>query len=335
MTKLKTIMNFIKTNLRNLMLVVIASFLTVNVSFAASAQLSADTINQLREMSIETATNIQHINENALNNIRAKNLEAAERIRNIKNQTENNIKETNIEATETIRNIMNQAENNIKEINIGAAENIRNIRTEIEQEIKSIQENAQYEIQRVNQETAQQLQNLDTKPRETSTETTLQIESTDSMQYDNLEKKNGVNTFTVSAGSNVTLTLKHTGKHPKEAMGHNLVIWGEQITNEEILGLFNSKNKMPDEKPDELIDSIYDELYEVTEKIRNGGDNLNSGEFNNIETKEMLLAYTKMIGGGEQDTITFTAPKTRGYYYFFCSYPGHYSMMYGVMIVEN
>ena len=36
----------------------LASFLTVNISFADSSQLSADTINQLKEMDIETATNI-------------------------------------------------------------------------------------------------------------------------------------------------------------------------------------------------------------------------------------------------------------------------------------
>src|SRR5690606_27203263 len=46
-----------------------------------------------------------------------------------------------------------------------------------------------------------------------------------------------------------------------------------------------------------------------------------------------VIAHTKMIGGGESTTITFQAPP-KGTYTFFCSFPGHYAMMQGQLIVE-
>ena len=42
--------------------------------------------------------------------------------------------------------------------------------------------------------------------------------------------------------------------------------------------------------------------------------------------------YTKMLGGGESDTITFDAPEP-GKYVFICSFPGHYQLMMGEFIV--
>ena len=44
------------------------------------------------------------------------------------------------------------------------------------------------------------------------------------------------------------------------------------------------------------------------------------------------IAYTKMLGGGESDTITFDAPEP-GKYVFICSFPGHYQLMMGEFIV--
>ena len=52
-----------------------------------------------------------------------------------------------------------------------------------------------------------------------------------------------------------------------------------------------------------------------------------------IPVGDETIAYTKMIGGGESDTITFTAPKT-GSYTYICTFPGHYGLMKGVLIVS-
>jgi azurin len=40
-----------------------------------------------------------------------------------------------------------------------------------------------------------------------------------------------------------------------------------------------------------------------------------------------------MLGGGETTTIAFTAPAA-GTYDYICSFPGHYGMMKGKLIVE-
>jgi len=48
-----------------------------------------------------------------------------------------------------------------------------------------------------------------------------------------------------------------------------------------------------------------------------------------------MLASTKLLGPGEQDTATFTAPATPGQFPFLCSYPGHAQVgMRGVLIVN-
>src|SRR5690606_9475664 len=51
------------------------------------------------------------------------------------------------------------------------------------------------------------------------------------------------------------------------------------------------------------------------------------------EIPEVLFA-TKMIGPQELYTLTFTAPTTPGKYPFACTFPGHWRMMNGIMIVE-
>ena len=51
------------------------------------------------------------------------------------------------------------------------------------------------------------------------------------------------------------------------------------------------------------------------------------------EIPEVLFA-TKMIGPQELYTLTFTAPSTPGKYPFACTFPGHWRMMNGIMIVE-
>ena len=47
-----------------------------------------------------------------------------------------------------------------------------------------------------------------------------------------------------------------------------------------------------------------------------------------------VLAHTKLIGGGESDTITIPMDKFEkgGDYTFFCSFPGHWSVMKGKLI---
>ncbi len=103
----------------------------------------------------------------------------------------------------------------------------------------------------------------------------------------------------VYEGQTVVLTLNHTGTMPKESMGHNFVL------------LKNGTD--------------LDKFEEEAAKARETGY-IPEGDSN-------IIAHTKLIGGGESDTITFQAP-AKGSYDFMCSFPGHYSMMKGKFNVK-
>lgn len=49
-----------------------------------------------------------------------------------------------------------------------------------------------------------------------------------------------------------------------------------------------------------------------------------------------VLVASKVIGGGEETTISFDASKLEagGDYTYFCSFPGHFALMSGKLIVE-
>ena len=100
------------------------------------------------------------------------------------------------------------------------------------------------------------------------------------------------------SGQKITLTLNHTGKLDKLVMGHNFVLLKKNVdVNEYALRAAGARN---------------------TEYIPDGGNE---------------LVYTKMLGGGESDTITFDAPEP-GTYIFICSFPGHYQLMMGEFVVS-
>lgn len=128
---------------------------------------------------------------------------------------------------------------------------------------------------------------------EESNEATLSIEGNDQMQYNKKE-------LTVKAGASVTLTLKHTGTMAAETMGHNWV----------------------------LLKQGTDVATFATAAVDAGMDN------NYVPAASSdVIAFTKVIGGGESTTLEFTAPAA-GSYEFICSFPGHWAMMRGTLIVE-
>lgn len=48
-----------------------------------------------------------------------------------------------------------------------------------------------------------------------------------------------------------------------------------------------------------------------------------------------VLANTKMLDGGKSETIEFTAPDAPGDYPYICTFPGHPSMMKGILKVSK
>ncbi len=53
-----------------------------------------------------------------------------------------------------------------------------------------------------------------------------------------------------------------------------------------------------------------------------------------IPKTDDVLAYTDVVGPGEQFTISFRAPGTPGRYPYLCTFPGHWMVMNGELIVE-
>jgi len=130
-------------------------------------------------------------------------------------------------------------------------------------------------------------------PVTSTEENVLVIEGNDQMQFNTSE-------LHAVAGKPIKLTLKHVGKIPKEAMGHNLVILQEG-TDQSAFALKANDAKATDYIPE--------------------------------SEKASIIAHTKLLGGGEEDTIEFTIDK-KGSYPFICSFPGHFAMMKGILIVE-
>ena len=123
----------------------------------------------------------------------------------------------------------------------------------------------------------------------------VEITGNDQMQYN-------IKAFEVTEGEKVILSFKHIGQLPAVAMGHNVVIL----------------------KPDTELPAFAQKCAPAREN-----DFIPEDE----ESQEKIVAYTEMLGGGESDEITFTAPAP-GEYPFICSFPGHFAIMQGVMTVK-
>lgn len=134
-----------------------------------------------------------------------------------------------------------------------------------------------------------------TTPAESSGEAvaTVTIEGNDQMKFNK-------NEIRVKPGQKVKLTLTHVGKMEITVMGHN---WALLTQNADIAAVGQASATASD-----------------TDYIP-------------ASMKDKIIVHTKMLGGGESDTIEFEAPAP-GTYTFMCTFPGHYALMQGKFIVE-
>ena len=120
----------------------------------------------------------------------------------------------------------------------------------------------------------------------------LEISGNDLMQYDKSELS------APASCKEITVTLQHTGKLPREAMGHNWVLVNAaDLAAVATAGMgagLASDYVAPDDK--------------------------------------RVLAHTKTIGGGETTSVTFRTSilKKGGAYQYLCTFPGHNALMHGV-----
>lgn len=136
------------------------------------------------------------------------------------------------------------------------------------------------------------------KPASQQTEVCeLQINSNDMMQFD--KKKLTI----ASTCKRVRLTLHHTGKLPKAAMGHNWVL---------------TKSS--------------DQAAVVAAGVSAG---LKSGYL--LPNDARVIAATAMIGGGEKTTVEFSVAKlqAKDSYSYFCTFPGHVGLMAGEFVITK
>ena len=108
------------------------------------------------------------------------------------------------------------------------------------------------------------------------------------------------NSFEVKSGQKIKLTFKNIGKLPKVAMGHNIVILKNSV---DLVKFCNEAVKFP------------------------------TNEYFPKGLEKDVIGRTKLLGPGEEDTIYFMAPEP-GTYEYVCTFPGHFALMKGKMIVK-
>jgi azurin len=133
------------------------------------------------------------------------------------------------------------------------------------------------------------------KPAAVVADCATEVEGNDAMQFN-------VGSIAIPAScTSFKITLKHSGTMPVGAMGHNIVI----AATADMQGI--------------------------------EADGIAAGAANNYvkpgDTR--VIAHTKLVGGGESDSISFPVDKlkTGGPYEFFCSFPGHATVMKGTITV--
>lgn len=125
----------------------------------------------------------------------------------------------------------------------------------------------------------------------------ISLKANDAMQYD-------LKTATVSAGcATITIELAHTGKLPVTTMGHNVVI----AKTADIAA----------------IDSAGIKAGAASHYVAKGD--------------ARVIASSTLVGGGQKTRITLPGKKLTagGDYSFFCSFPGHSTMMKGKLVVTK
>ncbi|MDP9880179.1 azurin [Variovorax boronicumulans] len=121
----------------------------------------------------------------------------------------------------------------------------------------------------------------------------IEIEGNDAMQF------NKTAIAVPASCKQFTVKLKHVGKMPKAAMGHNWVL---------------SKAADAQGVAADGIGAGLDKAYVKPGDAR-------------------VIAHSKVIGGGEADAVSFDVAKLKAgdSYAWFCSFPGHASLMKGTL----
>lgn len=124
---------------------------------------------------------------------------------------------------------------------------------------------------------------------------TVELNVDDKIKFD-------LSAFEVKPGQKVSVTFKNIGTSPKASMGHNFVLLNRNVSMDKFAEAAS--------------------MHAATDYVP-------------PEMKKDVIAHTKLLGPGESETVTFTAPYVPGDYNYLCSFPGHYTQgAKGIMTVK-
>jgi azurin len=124
----------------------------------------------------------------------------------------------------------------------------------------------------------------------------LEITGNDKMKFN-------VTKLEAQARQRIELTLKNVGSMPKQSMGHNWCL----LT-----------------------------LGTDPKAFAEAGLAAASTDYITPDRMNEVIAHTKILGPGESETITFTAPAKPGSYPYICTFPGHVAAgMKGVLEISE
>jgi azurin len=121
----------------------------------------------------------------------------------------------------------------------------------------------------------------------------IQLKANENMRYDK-------ELFRVRAGKKISLIFKNTGAKSAASMTHNVVILKSGVDIADFADIAHNA------KTEQYVPSSLDSL---------------------------MIAHTRLVGGGDSDQVEFIIPKP-GIYDFICSFPGHWGTMQGKIVAQ-
>ena len=119
------------------------------------------------------------------------------------------------------------------------------------------------------------------------------LKANDNMRFDK-------ELFRIRAGKKINLIFKNTGAKSAASMTHNVVILKSGVDIADFADIAHNA------KTEQYVPSSLDSL---------------------------IIAHTRLVGGGDSDQVEFIIPKP-GVYDFICSFPGHWGTMQGKIVAQ-
>lgn len=124
---------------------------------------------------------------------------------------------------------------------------------------------------------------------------TVRLTADDTVQFSQL-------TIDAEGGEKLRVELTNTGTRPRESMAHNWVLLRPAPEGEITAFGLAAAASPPTYLP--------------------------------AERRSQIVVATRMLGPGESDAVEFTVPQDPGDYPYVCTFPGHFALMKGWLIVK-